>query len=281
MPFVDSRGARIHWEAEGSGAPVLLIMGHLYSSRMWYPLLPALAAKHRAIYFDNRGTGGSDTSGSTTIGQLADDAVAVLDAAGEPRAHVYGVSMGGGVAAEFAMRYPDRCSSLVLGCTMMKTLENSRPRGLAGLIYYLPLGLVRALMRARATAAPYGSAAPPEAVAKDIEMSAGDRFTRRGVRAQAAAIAKYVTTREAVGRLTMPALVLHGDEDRAVDVKHGRELAAAIPQSRLVIFEGAGHNYLVAANEASTTAVLAFFGEVDRHLEKRADPAIDGASAHA
>ncbi len=68
----------------------------------------------------------------------------------------------------------------------------------------------------------------------------------------------------------MPALVLHGDEDRAVDVRHGREFAAAIPGSRLVILEGAGHNYLVAARTASTTALLEFLDEVDRDLEASA-----------
>ena len=88
MPFAESGGARIRWEAEGSGPPVLLIMGHLYSSRMWYPLLPALTQRRRAILFDNRGTGGSDTTGQVTIGQFADDALAVLDAAGERRAHI-------------------------------------------------------------------------------------------------------------------------------------------------------------------------------------------------
>jgi pimeloyl-ACP methyl ester carboxylesterase len=264
MPYVDSAGARIHWEADGSGTPVLLIMGHLYSSRMWYPLLPALTRTHRAISFDNRGTGDSDTTGQVTIAQFADDALAVLDTAGEARAHVYGVSMGGGIAAEFAMRHPDRVASLVLGCTMMKTEATPGPRGLAGLIYHLPLGLVRPLMRSRASPEGYGSAAPPEAVATDMQVLAADRFTMRGVRVQAEAIARYATTPEAVGRIAAPTLVLHGDEDRAVDVKHGRALAAAIPGSRLVIFEGAGHNYLVAANESSTAAVLSFFDEVDR-----------------
>ena len=264
MPFTANNGVRLHWDETGSGTPVLMIMGHLYSSRMWYPLLPALAAKHRAIYFDNRGTGDSDTTPSATIGDLADDALAVLDAAGAKRAHVYGVSMGGGIAAEFAMRYPDRVSSLVLGCTMMKTAVAPGPRGLARLIYYLPQGLVRAVMRGRMSTEAYGSAAPPAAVAKDMEVLASDRFTMRGVRVQAEAIAKYATTREAVGRLAMPTLVLHGDEDQAVDVKHGREFAAAIPGSRLVIFEGAGHNYLVAARETSTAALLDFLEEVDR-----------------
>jgi pimeloyl-ACP methyl ester carboxylesterase len=116
----------------------------------------------------------------------------------------------------------------------------------------------------------YGSAAPAEAVARDIEVLAADRFTMKGVRVQAEAIARYATTPEAVGRIAAPTLVLHGDEDRAVDVKHGRALAAAIPGSQLAIFEGAGHNYLVAANAASTAAVLGFFDAVDRGV---AEPA--------
>jgi pimeloyl-ACP methyl ester carboxylesterase len=260
MPFVKSHGASIHWAQEGSGTPVLLIMGHLYSSRMWAPLLPALTQKHRAIFFDNRGTGKSDTTRSVTISELAADALAVLDAAGAERAHVYGVSMGGGIAAEFAMRHPDRVTSLVLGCTMMKTEAGARRPWVARILYYLPSPLVRALPRNRAG---YGSAAPADAVTEDLERLAGERFTMRGIRAQATAIANYVTTRDAVGRLKMPTLVLHGDEDTAVNVKHGRELADVIPDSRLVIFKGAGHNYLVAAGPASTAAVLDFFDQVD------------------
>ena len=260
MPFVESAGARIHWDAQGSGSPVLLIMGHLYSSRMWYPLLPALSQAHRAISFDNRGTGESDTTRGPSLEQFAADALAVLDAAGAERAHVYGVSMGGGIAAEFAMRYPDRVASLVLGCTMMKTSRGPRRPWLARLAYYLPRSLVKALFRNRAA---YGSAAPADAVSRDLQVLGAERFTMRGARAQAAAIANYVTTPDKIGRLTIPTLVLHGDEDRLVDVKHGRELASAIPHSRLVVFEGAGHNYLVAAGEASTAAVLQFFDEVD------------------
>jgi len=262
MPFVESAGARIHWESEGDGTPVLLIMGHVLSSRMWRPLLPALTRQHRAIRFDNRGAGQSETTRDASIGQFAADALAVLDAAGAQRAHVYGVSMGGAVAAEFAMRYPDRVASLVLGCTMMKTAAGSGAPWIARLIYYLPLGLVRAVLRRNR--AGYGSAAPADAVDADLKALAGERFTMAGARAQAAAMANYATTPEAVGRLAMPTLVLHGDEDGTVDVKYGRELAAAIPGSRLVIFEGAGHNYLVAAGPASTATVLDFFAEVDR-----------------
>ncbi|WP_137863136.1 MULTISPECIES: alpha/beta hydrolase [unclassified Sphingomonas] len=262
MPFVQSNGASIHWEAEGSGTPVLLIMGHLYSSRMWYPLLPALTKRHRAIWFDNRGTGGSDTTPGVTIAQFAADALAVLEAAGETGAHVYGVSMGGGIAAEFAMAYPERTRSVTLGCTMLKT-EQTEIKGAQKLIYRLPRWLVRAMFK-RAKPEAYGSAAPRDAALHDIGVLSRDRFTMAGVRAQAQAIAAYATTRErARQRLTMPVLVLHGDEDKAVPVEKGRELHAMLPHSRYVEFKGAGHNYLVANNEASTSAFLDFIDGVD------------------
>ena len=264
MAFVESNGARIHWEAEGEGTPVLLIMGHLYSSRMWYPLMPALTKNHRVIRFDNRGTGKSATTRGVTIEQMAADALAVLDAAGEPRAHVYGVSLGGGIAAEFGMAYPDRALSVTLGCTMLKTFRGARKGGRASFIYRLPRFLVKWLLRKASTPEKYGSAAPREAALHDLDVLARDEFTMRGVREQAQATENYATTQErSRERLTMPVLVLHGDEDSAVPVEHGRELHAILPGSRYVEFKGAGHNYLVAANAASTAAFIDFIEEVD------------------
>src|SRR6202012_5600112 len=69
MPFTKNKNVRIHWEEQGSGTPVVLIMGHLYSSKMWYPIISTLAAEHRVIYFDNRGTG---ESGSTFNASITD-----------------------------------------------------------------------------------------------------------------------------------------------------------------------------------------------------------------
>lgn len=264
MPFVQSNDARIYWQAEGAGTPVLLIMGHLYSSRLWHPLLPALTQRHRAISFDNRGVGESDMTPGVTVEQFAADALAVLDAAGEAKAHVYGVSMGGGIAAEFAMRHPDRVRSLTLGCTMLKT-EKTKLDGARRLIYSLPLPWARALLSRARTPESYGSKAPRDMALRDIEVLGEDRFTMRGVKAQAEAIARYATTRErAVATLTMPVLILHGDEDTAVPVAHGRELAPIIPGSRYVELKGAAHNYLVAANAESTAAFLGFIEEADR-----------------
>src|SRR5271168_4351769 len=118
MPYVENQGTKIHWDEQGQGAPVLLIMGLGYASAMWHRTRPVLAQWYRTIAFDNRGVGLSDVPpGPYSIATMASDAAAVLDAAGIASAHVFGVSMGGMIAQEFALQYPQRVRSLILGCT--------------------------------------------------------------------------------------------------------------------------------------------------------------------
>src|ERR1700712_1001757 len=100
MPFADSNGAQIYWEERGAGTPLLLVMGHTYSSAMWYPVIEELSSKHRVICFDNRGTGKSTSTWRFSVADMANDAFAVMTAAGESSAHLYGVSMGGGIVIE-------------------------------------------------------------------------------------------------------------------------------------------------------------------------------------
>jgi pimeloyl-ACP methyl ester carboxylesterase len=264
MPFADNHGVRLHWEAQGQGSPILLVMGHRYSSKMWYPILPALAARHRVIWFDNRGAGESATTRKVTIQELAGDALAVMDAAGVERAHVFGVSMGGVVALELALQQPGRVMSLVLGCTGALTADKPRMPAFLRVLYYLPPWALRLLQPNRRGDKGYGSAASPEQIAADQAMLANDKSAVAGVVAQAAAIAAYRTTIEAVATLAMPALVLHGDEDTVVPFSYGVELAQILPGSRFVKLEGAGHNFLVAAGETASQAVLEFLREVDQ-----------------
>src|ERR1700682_3588656 len=118
MTFINNQGARIYWDEQGEGEPVLLIMGLGYPSIMWYRTRPLLAARYRTIALDNRGVGRSDMPlGPYSIALMASDAERVLDASGFESAHVYGVSMGGMIAQEFALQYPSRVRSLILGCT--------------------------------------------------------------------------------------------------------------------------------------------------------------------
>src|SRR3954462_1779707 len=120
MPLVDRGRHTIHYEALGDPAkpPVLLIMGLALSSRAWDRLPHHLARDFHVLVFDNLGTGKSARRGfAYRMRDLADDAAAVIESAGFASAHVFGISMGGMIAQELAIRHPERVRSLALGCT--------------------------------------------------------------------------------------------------------------------------------------------------------------------
>jgi len=107
LPFIQNQGAKIYWDEQGTGDPVLLIMGLAYPSDAWYRTRPVLAKTYRTIVIDNRGVARSDMlPGPYPIALMAADALAVLDAAGVERAHVYGISMGGMIAQELTLQHP-------------------------------------------------------------------------------------------------------------------------------------------------------------------------------
>jgi len=257
MPFVERDGCRVHWESAGAGSPLLLIMGAVYSSRMWYPAVPALSERHRVITFDNRGTGASTATRRASIADMAADALAVLDAAGEQTAHVYGVSLGGIVAQELALQAPDRVRSLILGCTGI--LSRDKPRAPAVVNVLLRVTPRRAL----AARARYGSACPPERAAADRAVLRLDVAKRRALVAQQNALRAYSVDAEAIAKLDMPALVLHGTEDPIVPLTWAHELVGTLPDARLITYAGAGHNYVAEMGDRPNEDVLAFLAAVD------------------
>jgi pimeloyl-ACP methyl ester carboxylesterase len=120
----------IHYETWGNPAkpPLLLIMGLALSSRGWDRLPEHLARDFHVLVFDNLGTGRSARRGiAYRMRELADDAAAVLDAAGIAQAHVFGISMGGMIAQELAIRHPERVRSLALGCTFASWRKATAP----------------------------------------------------------------------------------------------------------------------------------------------------------
>lgn len=260
--LAENDGTTLYWESTGSGEPVLLVMGLGMPATGWWRTAPVLAKRFRVLAFDNRGCGRSGhPRGPYTLGQLADDALAVLDAAGEASAHVYGVSLGGMIAQELALRAPDRVCSLVLGATTAGGAEHEQPDEET-------LGFLR-----RRGAMPpeegvwasipyvYGPATlehAAERIAEDVEQRLRFAPDRGGYEAQIAAASRHDTT----ARLTAidaPALVVHGDADRIVPVGNGRRLADRLPSGRFHLLAGAGHLYMTDAPEADDV-VVRFFG---------------------
>jgi len=117
MPQIGANGIRINYEIVGQGQALLLIMGFGMPGAAWAPMVPFFSG-FQCIYFDNWGTGLSDKpDGPYTIADMAEDASALLRGIGIERARVYGISMGGMIAQELALRHPEQVAKLVLGCT--------------------------------------------------------------------------------------------------------------------------------------------------------------------
>jgi 3-oxoadipate enol-lactonase len=263
MPYTTSPdGTHLYWEAHGSGDPVLLITGLGASAHAWHRTLPWLAARHRVLVMDNRGTGRSDApSGAYTTGAMAADAVAVLDAAGERTAHVVGASLGGMIAQRVALAHPGRVRSLVLVCTS--------PGG----PHAVPVSPEVAAAMAERHADPgtayrrnawflYGAATRadhPERIEEDLAQRLRLPTPPAGYAGQVEAIRGHDAW-DALPALAVPTLVVHGEADALVPAANGVLLAGRIPGARLVLVPGAGHMLQTDAGDAVRDAILAFLG---------------------
>src|SRR6185503_10039004 len=119
-------GLDIYWESHGQGEPVLLLMGTGADHTFWGPQIGPYSERFRLIVIDARGTGRSCRPSEyqkTTARAMAEDAVQLLDALGIEKVHLGGMSIGGAVALEFALAYPERLLSLAAHCTWAKSDE--------------------------------------------------------------------------------------------------------------------------------------------------------------
>ena len=127
MPFADlPTGIDVYYEVEGTGEPLLLIMGTGADHSTWAGQVEAYRHNYTVITYDNRGTGQSThptDASDYSMRILADDAAALLDCLGVERAHVSGLSLGSATAQEFAVNHPDKVATLQLHCTWGRSDE--------------------------------------------------------------------------------------------------------------------------------------------------------------
>ncbi len=254
---------------EGSrGEPLLLVMG-LATSRFWWPdgLCAAFAeAGFEVARYDQRDAGESTRMPDTSTGNpfkalfgkrgeaytsedMTDDAIAVLDALGWQRAHVFGHSLGGLIAQRLALRHPDRILSI--------TSSGALPSDVAGLrvLRHLRFGLLAKLARTKFPQGREGDIAAGMAVRRGI-ASPGYPFDEAAALAwieaeadtgprDAKAQSRQVGAQwhgPALAELRRPTLVLHGEQDPILRVSAGRATARSVPGARLVTFPGVGHD---------------------------------------
>src|ERR1700728_1255066 len=258
MPFADNQGTTIYWDEQGRGAPMLLIMGRVSPSAMWHRPRPALSTSFRTIALDNRGAGQSDVpAGPYSIALMALDAAAVLDAAGVSSAHVFGVSMGGMIAQEFALQYPGRVQSLILGCTAFGGPNAKRAEPAAVEMLKARTWMSREEAAEAAVPFIYDAATPRHLIDEDIARRHPWPTSPAGYLAQLQAIVAWESFPR-LPRITAPTLVVHGKVDRLVPPGNGELIAARIPGAQLILLEHASHLFLIDQPERAEKAIFEF-----------------------
>jgi 3-oxoadipate enol-lactonase len=237
----------VNWHEGGDGPALLLLNGSTASGLVWPDSwLRRLEKRYRVIRIDNRGTGWSRCAPHPfTIGDLADDARNVLRACGIGRATVLGMSLGGMIAQEFALRHSKAVERLVLVATRPPTPAQipSPSDALLSLIKKPRTGEdLRAFFVATwSTLVADGFAAEHPDVMTEVADQIVQRVTpRRAVLSQARAIwAWHGATR--LRRINAPTTIVHGDHDPLLPVGNGMRLARLIPDATYLELPGIGH----------------------------------------
>lgn len=263
MPYTTIGDVKIYWESYGKGKPLLIISGVSGGSWSYEESIAAWSRYCRVLVFDNMGAGLSSMPDRPyEIAEMADHAAAVLEAADEESAYVVGLSMGGMIAQELALRHPARVSGLVLGCTHCGGSERISPA---------PEVLQRF--------ADNDGLSPEEIVDKNLTLlvtpeflqSSPDslkRYRERQLKApiqpnfalqrQLDAIRSFNTC-ERLGNIKTPTLIMTADRDLLVPPENGRLLASRIPGAELKCFTNTGHLIYLECAQTFHDKVLSFF----------------------
>ena len=261
MPHTQAPGFRLYYEEHGSGFPLLLINGLGSDHLEWLYQRPAFTPHFRVVVFDNRGTGKSAVPpGPYTTAQMADDAAALLRDLRISRAHVLGVSLGGMIAQEVALRHPDLVDRLVLGCTGPGGNLSVRPSpeamaafsGAEGedaeaeLRRMIPFLYTDSCCRER-----------PGEIAAFVRRRMENPTPPEGYAAQLAAAVTHDAA-DRLERIRAKTLVITGDADRLVDRENSLRIAGRVPDAKLVVLSGAPHRLFAENADAFNREVLAF-----------------------
>jgi pimeloyl-ACP methyl ester carboxylesterase len=263
VPTAEANGQTLYYEVHGEGEPLLCVMGLAADTLAWLPQVPAFAAAHRTVIFDNRDVGRSSLAdGPYEIADMAKDTLALADELGLESFHLVGCSMGGAISQEVAIAAPERVRTLTLAVTWA-----------AGSAW------------ARKQSEVWGARARRDGIEEHIDelmlLTFSERFFEdpqqvtwlRGMMLQnpnPQPTAAFVRQLEACGRhdareglrgLSVPAHVIGAEYDILVPVWKSRELAELIPGAQLTVLEQAPHGVNVEGAEAFNRAVLDFIAE--------------------
>jgi 3-oxoadipate enol-lactonase len=259
--YVDIKGQKLYYEIEGQGEDLLLISGLGQDVTGWAFQVPRYALYYRVITFDNRDVGRSgDATGPYKVGDMAEDAAALMDALGINRAYVLGYSMGGAIAQELALRHPEKVRKLILASTTaqlgrykisifepMKFIREQDPDGKIMVNLQLFMVMTREFLKLKRA-----TEMMAEMLLHPPFPQSGEGFARQ-IDAN-----RSFDTLDRLHSVKAPTLVLVGDQDILTTPWEAKELADAIPGARFQILEDGGHGLVFEIPEKFNKAVVDF-----------------------
>jgi 3-oxoadipate enol-lactonase len=284
VPYARSGALRVYYESTGRGPAILLILGQGMSVEAGWRTVESLSSSFRVLTFDHRDVGRSDRSPwPYFVPQMAVDAIAVLDAVNVRRAHMYGISLGGMVAQEVALRFRDRVGALVLGATTPGG-PLAIPQDAQALTFFARAGAM-GREEAEWAAVPYSYGERTrrrhgDRIAEDITRRLSPSKSALAYVPETFAYVHQVTaaaSHVSVNRLTRiaaPTLVVHGGQDRIQAPDNARILARTIRGAELALWPEAGHLYVT--DEPDADRDVARF--LERHagtLDEPAEPRVE------
>jgi 3-oxoadipate enol-lactonase len=272
MPVAYVNGINIYYQVHGEGEPLLLIQGFGSGHEGWFFQTRAFKKHYQTIIFDNRGIGRTDRSSVPfTIETMAEDTVGLMDHLGISCAHILGMSLGGIVAQEIAISYPERLVKLVLACTsygeggskddvhpeLLRALgvgEGSNGLNLGDVDFHRSVETVVSLSFNRKL---YRMILTP------LSVSHLQSVGVEGHIAQMEAVAGH-STLDRLHMIMAPTLVVAGTGDRMISPRFSEVIAGRIPGARFLKLDGGSHALNIEMRSEFNQAVLSFLGDSRR-----------------
>ena len=263
--YLESNGARIYYEVDGSGEPLFLVHAGVANLRMWDDQVAALRESYRVIRHDTRGFGRTETD-AVEFSNRADIA-AVLDHLGEPSAHLVGLSRGGSIALDFALEYPERVRSLTVAAGGISGYES--PDEADESLFEEPERLMEAkdwagISEWETAYWADGPGQPPDRVDPTVRQRVHGWILENYLAEKEEGIPQPLEPRAAgrLGELRVPLLVMFGTLDDPGTSESMRHLAASVPGARLEVFEGSAHMLNLEQPERFTSVLRDFLASV-------------------
>jgi len=266
MPKVKIGDIKMYYEIHGEGEPLILIPGGV--KRMgWVPQIREFAKKYQVISFDNRGEGQTDAPNYPySMEMMVEDTVGLLDNLGVHKVHLAGFCSGGAIAQNFTLKYPQRVKSLILFATVAKITGLMRHLGDVWYRLMQPGVDQETLFREQLswvyTDNFFENEEQIQAAVKNLVSNPYPQPAYAWV--CQVAFYKEHDTRERLGEISAPTLVIVGKEDIITPVKCSEELARGIPNAKLIILGEGGHMVNVEKAADFNQAVLGFLAEVEK-----------------